>query len=196
MAGRTDLPLMPLCNGCGSCCGPVTARPAEAKRIRHFMRENDVSWQIGSSEAGAIDLACGFLRKQEDATYRCAIHPVRPWPCRAFGVIKEMECPFFPEAVVMSFPASKATLLHLVDAEDKLLGEYVEAGYLKRIGGRKTALRLQTMAVRAVREGRVTGGDSAGLEDAAPVTRATRRLDTLTHPPAAAHPAAPAIPTS
>jgi Fe-S-cluster containining protein len=32
---------------------------------------------------------CGFLDK---ANYRCAIYPVRPWICEAFGRIKGMQC--------------------------------------------------------------------------------------------------------
>ena len=173
MPRRTDLPPMPLCNGCGACCGPVSARLDEAKRIRKYIRENDVAWVVPASEPGTVDVACGFLRKQEDGTYRCAVHPVRPWSCRAFGVIEEMPCPFFPEAVVTSFPSQKAQLLHLVDVADKYLGEYFEPGYLKRIGGRETRQLLEAMVLRAVQEGRLSATPS--VTPAGSIARTDRR---------------------
>jgi Fe-S-cluster containining protein len=141
---------MPLCNGCGACCGPVTARPDEVKRIRRYVKENDVVWLTEPVETNTISFACGFLRKQEDGSFSCAIHPVRPWTCRAFGVIKEMPCPLFPEAAVESFPRQKAQNLRLVDAADKYLGEHFEAGYLKRIGGRETGPALHALAAAAL----------------------------------------------
>lgn len=151
MSRKTDLPAMPLCNGCGACCGPVTARPEEVKRIRRYMRENDVSWQSHPVEEGTISFACGFLRPQDDGSYQCAVHSVRPWACRAFGVIKEMPCPLFPEAAVTSVPRQQAVLLRLIDPEDKYLGEYFESGYLRRIGGRGTGVALHELAAEALR---------------------------------------------
>ena len=143
---------MPLCNGCGACCGPVTARPDEVKRIRSYVKENDIAWQAPVVEDGTLNFACGFLRAQEDGSYNCAVHPVRPWACRAFGVIKEMPCPLFPEAAVTSVPRQQATLLRLIDPSDKYLGEHFEAGYLQRIGGRGTGVMLHDLAAKALRE--------------------------------------------
>ena len=148
---------MSLCNGCGSCCGPVTARPEEVKRIRKYMKENEVSWHEEPVEDTSISLACGFLRKQDDGSYLCAVHPVRPWTCRAFGVIEEMPCPLFPEAAVISVPRRQAQLLRLIDPEDKYLGEYFEEGYLRRIGGRTAGVQLHQMAVSAI-EGALRSG--------------------------------------
>lgn len=146
MPRRTELPHMTLCNGCGACCGPVTARRDEVKRIRKFMKENDVEWLSKPVEDGTIDFACGFLRPQDDGSLQCAIHSVRPWTCRAFGVIEEMPCPLFPEAAVMSIPRKQAQLLRLIDPEDEYLGESFEEGYLRRIGGRGIGVALHAMA--------------------------------------------------
>ena len=151
MARKTDLPEIPLCNGCGACCGPVTARPEEVRRIRSYIRENDIVWQSHPVEPGSIDLRCGFLRPQDDGSFTCAVHEVRPWTCRAFGVIKEMPCHLFPEAAVASVPAKQATLLRLVDPADKYLGEYFEAGYLKRIGGREMGRMMHRLATGAIK---------------------------------------------
>ena len=152
MPRRTDLPPMPLCNGCGACCGPVTARPEEVKRIRKYVKENGVEWQAEPVEPGTISFACGFLRKHGDGSYACAVHEVRPWTCRAFGVIKEMPCPLFPEAAVESIPRQKAQELRLVDPGDRYLGEHFEPGYLARIGGRQTGVALHAMAAAALQQ--------------------------------------------
>jgi len=142
---------MPLCNGCGACCGPVTARPEELKRIKRFVKDNDVTWQADPVDEGTISFACGFLRPQEDGSYQCAVHSVRPWACRAFGVIEEMPCPLFPEAAVASVPRQQAVLLRLIDPGDKYLGEHFENGYLRRIGGRSGGVALHAMAAEALR---------------------------------------------
>jgi Fe-S-cluster containining protein len=151
MPRRTDLPAMPLCNGCGACCGPVTARPEEVKRIRQYIKEKGVDWEPPPIEENTLSFACGFLRKQDDGSYQCAVHSVRPWTCRAFGVIEEMQCPLFPEAAVTSIPREKAVLLRLIDPTDKYLGEYFEADYLKRIGGRGTGSMLHAVAAAAIK---------------------------------------------
>ena len=80
MARKTDLPSMPLCNGCGACCGPVTARPEEVKRIKRFIEDNDVTWQADPVDEGTISFACGFLRPQDDGSYQCAVHRCAPGP--------------------------------------------------------------------------------------------------------------------
>ena len=150
MPKKPILPEMPLCNGCGACCGPVSARPAEAKVIRQYMREHGVEWQKSPHAPGTLDFACGFLRKQPDDTYICAIHPVRPWSCRAFGVIKEMTCPLFPEAAKDTVPPKEAVGLRLLDPDDKYLGEYFEPNYLKRIGGRGFGVALKKLAMQNI----------------------------------------------
>ena len=132
---RTDLPQMPQCTSCGMCCGPVGARPDEAKRIKKYLKETGESWT--PPPPGEDPGVCGFLRPNGDGSFGCAVYEVRPWSCRAFGVIKEMTCPFFPEAATLEMPRRQAVNLHFVDEDPKLLGEYFEATYLQRIGGRR-----------------------------------------------------------
>lgn len=157
MSRRTDLPDMPLCNGCGACCGPVSARPDEVKRIKRYVKEHDIGWETPRLEEGTISFACGFLRPQPDGSFSCAVHPVRPWLCRAFGVIEEMPCPLFPEAVTTSVPRRQAVRLRLVDEADRYLGEYFEVGYLQRIGGRELGPALRRLAEDAMRRNLIPG---------------------------------------
>lgn len=95
------IPDMPECNGCGRCCGPVGCTPAEILRIDRYIAEHGVVWK----ERGF--LYCGFLGRHK----RCMIYPVRPITCRLYGVIREMTCPFFPEAARMTLPADRLTAL-------------------------------------------------------------------------------------
>ena len=157
MSRRTDLPDMPLCNGCGACCGPVSARPDEIKRIKRYTKDHDIEWKAPELQEGTISFACGFLRPQDDGSFNCAIHAVRPWLCRAFGVIDEMPCPVFPEAPTISFPSRNSVRLRLVDEKDRYLGEYFEEGYLKRIGGRELGPALRRLAADAMRRNLIPG---------------------------------------
>lgn len=122
---------MPSCTGCGQCCTVVRGRPDEIKRIRHFMRDNDVEWVVPPEDD---QLRCGFLRDQPDGTKTCGVYEARPWACRAFGVIKEMPCTFFFEAATISLPADEAIARRLSDPDDQLLGEAFEGpGYAERL---------------------------------------------------------------
>ncbi len=162
MSRRTDLPEMPLCNGCGACCGPVSARPDEVKRIKRYVKDNDIAWIAPALEEDTISFACGFLRPLDDGSFGCAVHAVRPWLCRAFGVIEEMPCPLFPEAVATSVPRRNAVRLRLLDESDRYLGEYFEDGYLKRIGGRELGPALRRMAERALKRNLIQNGNVEG----------------------------------
>lgn len=126
---RTDLPHMASCDGCASretrqaCCTIVRVRPEEAKRIRHYIRDNGVEWQQ------AAGIQCGFAREGNV----CAIYDVRPWVCRAYGVVKQLPCPHYPEEAVIDFPPEQATALRLSDPDDNFLGMYFEPGYMERM---------------------------------------------------------------
>lgn len=125
---------MASCDGCvgqrveHACCTIVRARPSEAKAIRHYAREHGVAWQKNPG------ITCGFLQDGQ-----CAIYPVRPWVCRAFGVVKQMPCSRFPDEAVLDFPREKAELLRLADPEDELLGFYFEPTYYERMKAALTA---------------------------------------------------------
>lgn len=124
------LPAMGSCTSCGECCTVATARPQEVRRIRRFMRENFIVWERNDTAR------CGFLRDQDDGTYRCAVYEARPFVCRAYGVIQEMKCGYFPEDATESLPADRAVELRLIDPADKLLGEVFEGPqYIEKLAG-------------------------------------------------------------
>ena len=109
-------PAMTECTGCGECCGPVYATEPEVRRIRRYVRDHGIEWHDRVNP-----LTCGFLREDN----RCAIYEARPTACRMFGVIAEMQCSYFPEAVRMNYSADKAVAAGLFHpGEDKLLAEH------------------------------------------------------------------------
>ena len=125
---RTDLPSMKSCDGCrhevqtNACCTLVRVRPQEAKRIKRYVEDNDIHWL---KQEG---IQCGFLKDGQ-----CGIYEVRPWMCRAFGVIQQAPCSRFPEEAQLDFPPKLATELRLSDPNDALLGFYFEPGYYDRM---------------------------------------------------------------
>lgn len=126
--GKTSLPKMQNCDGCAheetknACCTIVRVRPDEAKRIRRYAEEHQVNWQVSDG------IACGFLHDGQ-----CSIYEVRPWVCRAFGVVKQMPCSRFPEEAQLDLPSAKAHSLKLSDPDDAFLGWYFEPGYYDRM---------------------------------------------------------------
>ena len=109
-------PAMPECTSCGECCGPVTASPAEVRRIASFVERRGIEWEQHKDDP----LQCGFYDR---TTKRCRVYSVRPAACRMFGVVQEMPCPFFPEAVRMSLPAKQAIASGLMPLDSRLLAE-------------------------------------------------------------------------
>ncbi len=126
---RTDLPEMKSCDGCrhevqtNACCTIVRATHTEAKRIRRYVSDNAIEWQVNEG-----NIQCGFLRDGQ-----CSIYEVRPWICRAFGVIKQAPCSRFPEEAQLDMPQRTVTNLRLSDPNDAFLGFYFEPGYYARI---------------------------------------------------------------
>ncbi|KKM67134.1 hypothetical protein LCGC14_1474210 [marine sediment metagenome] len=120
MPNKITIPSMPSCTGCGDCCGPVAATPKEIKKIAHKVKKKRIKWI-----PHALDPAkCGFFRFSDDGkSGSCTIYSVRPWSCQAFGVLKEMPCDFFPEAVRISIPADEAV-------KRRLLPPYSESALL------------------------------------------------------------------
>lgn len=131
---RTDFPPMKSCNGCQAsggkqdCCTIVRVRPVEAKRIKRFTEDNNIKWEQ------AEGIRCGFAR---DGNV-CAIYEVRPFACRAMGVVKQMPCSHFPEEAVIDFPTEQVVRQRLSDPDDAFLGYYFESGYYERM---KVALK-------------------------------------------------------
>ncbi len=119
---------MKSCDGCAheetknACCTIVRVRPNEAARIKRFTEDNDIQWV---PQAG---IECGFLKEGQ-----CSIYEVRPWVCRAFGVVKQMPCHRFPQEAVLDLPSNVAHSLKLSDPDDAFLGWYFEPGYYDRM---------------------------------------------------------------
>ena len=132
---RTSLPPMAHCDGCAhevtpnACCTMVRARPQEVKAIRHYVRDHDIQWQQNSG------IQCGFLQDGQ-----CSIYAVRPWVCRAFGVVTALKCSRFPEDATIEMEPRQAQLLRLSDPDDELLGYYFEPNYYDRMKAALTAL--------------------------------------------------------
>lgn len=105
---------MPECTSCGQCCGPVTATLDEAFAIRKYIEANGIEWR----ERPDDPTRCGFYAG------RCTIYEVRPFACRAYGVIKEMACPYFPDAAKQSLPAEDAIARGLMSPSDHLLSYF------------------------------------------------------------------------
>lgn len=74
------LPSMPCDDGCGECCGPVPATPAELNAIRAYAKEHAIVPKLQG-------LTCPFYDGN-----RCGIYPVRPTLCQAFGHTAELRC--------------------------------------------------------------------------------------------------------
>ena len=133
---RTDLPPMLSCDGCvdqpvvAACCTIVHATRLEAKAIRRYASDNGIVWTPSEANGG---IACGFLQDGQ-----CAIYEVRPWMCRAFGVIKQAPCSRFPDEARVDMPQQQMINLRLSDPNDAFLGWYFEPGYYERM---KKALR-------------------------------------------------------
>lgn len=108
------LAAMPECTSCGECCGPVTATLDEAYAIRKHIEAKGIEWR----ENAADPLKCGFYAG------KCTVYEVRPIACRMYGVVKEMACPFFPDAAVQSLPAKDAVERGLMSPNDHLLAHY------------------------------------------------------------------------
>lgn len=119
------------CGNCGKCCNSVSIYSLEYHRI---MREIMANWKperirrlVKSimdikprmAEAGNEKrLRCIF---RDDITKVCLIHPVRPFPCRFFGLLKEdgkREC---PNVVDLSVPEQVVKEEYITNIQTKLL---------------------------------------------------------------------------
>lgn len=74
------LPEMRCDDGCGDCCGPVPVTEEEYARVRRFARERNL-------KPLAQGITCPWYQGG-----RCAVHAVRPFPCRLFGHTDDMPC--------------------------------------------------------------------------------------------------------
>jgi len=103
---------MPECDGCGKCCGPVGVTHEEQAAIGDYCKAKQVKWEPRDP------LTCGFLDKKN----RCRIYIARPFLCRVYGAVKELPCPYYPEAARASFPPPAAYEQGLMTLDGVLLG--------------------------------------------------------------------------
>jgi len=68
------------CERCGRCCGLVPCTDGEYKRIARYTKDHIIK----PRDSG---ISCPFLREQG-----CAVYPVRPMICRAFGHSSLLPC--------------------------------------------------------------------------------------------------------
>ncbi len=75
------LPPMRCDKGCGECCGIVSVTAREQREVAAYVKEHGITplWQ------GA---RCPLYQRGT-----CAVYPVRPRICKAFGHTWKMECP-------------------------------------------------------------------------------------------------------
>ena len=119
------------CGNCGKCCNSVSIYSLEYHRI---MREIMASWQperirrlvksimtLRPRMAETNDekrLRCLF---RDDKTQVCLIHPVRPFPCRFFGLLKEDGTRECDKVQDLSFPEEVVTEEYITNIQTKLL---------------------------------------------------------------------------
>ncbi len=119
------------CDNCGSCCNSVSIYSLEYHRI---MREIMATWEperIRRLVKSVMLFEDRFVTVKEEKRIRCVfrseeakmclIHPVRPFPCRIFGLLKEnnkRECDR-----VMEFTLTPRVITedYLVTLQSKLL---------------------------------------------------------------------------
>jgi uncharacterized protein len=78
------------CTQCRAlCCGPVPLSHDRLETIRDFVKKLpfDERKRLARQHRHMFD--CAFLDKKN---YRCAIYPVRPWICEAFGRTPGLPC--------------------------------------------------------------------------------------------------------
>ena len=119
------------CANCGKCCNAVSIYSLEYHRI---MREVMSTWtperirrlvkaimdlKPRMAEVGnELRLRCVF---RDDATKVCLIHPVRPFPCRFYGLLKENGTRECPNVTDLSVPEQVVREEYITNIQTKLL---------------------------------------------------------------------------
>jgi len=78
------------CSTCDAlCCGPVPLSRDRLEKIKAYIQAmpKDEQKRLAAQKRSKVD--CKFLDMKH---YRCAIYPVRPWLCEAFGRVERMRC--------------------------------------------------------------------------------------------------------
>ena len=79
------------CSTCKAlCCGPVELSRDRMEKICAYLTTMPKTERKRLARQKRSVLDCRFLDKKN---HRCAIYPVRPWICEAFGKVETMPCP-------------------------------------------------------------------------------------------------------
>lgn len=133
---------MKSCDGCkhelvqNACCTIVRATRQEAKRIKRYTEDHNIEWRVNEG------IKCGFLQEGQ-----CSIYEVRPWTCRAFGVVSILPCQRFPEESVVPMTKQEVLNRRLDDPDNVFLGYYFEKNYYERM---KQALKPEGLELAGV----------------------------------------------
>lgn len=119
------------CGNCGKCCNSISLYSLEYHRI---MREIMTKWKpdrilklikslllfdLRQAEVGEEKrLRCVF---RDDETKVCIIHPVRPFACRIFGLLKENGLRECDKVKDLAFPEQTVKEEYLINLQAKLL---------------------------------------------------------------------------
>jgi Fe-S-cluster containining protein len=127
---RNQLPTTK-CDNCGKCCNSISIFSLEYHRIIRDLMTRCSPERLRRFFLSAIrpDLRQATIGKQkrlrclfrDDETKVCLIHPVRPFACRIFGLLKSdntRECDRVEDLV---FPARPVTELELTNLQAKVL---------------------------------------------------------------------------
>ena len=77
---RLALPVMQCDPGCGECCGPVLCHEWEYQRVESYAKKHGLTPISQGS-------TCPWYQNGT-----CAVYPVRPFACRAFGHFQRLTC--------------------------------------------------------------------------------------------------------
>lgn len=119
------------CGNCGKCCNSVSIYSLEyhriirdlmtrckPERLRKFL-VSALRLDLRQAEvAGENRLRCVF---RDDETKVCLIHPVRPFACRIFGLLKEDGSRECEQVEDLAFPARAVSEAFITDLQSKIL---------------------------------------------------------------------------
>jgi Fe-S-cluster containining protein len=127
-----------LCDNCIQCCANVPVNAKEMVAIRRAVRAMPQE-QIDRLRAQKRkDGACPLADVENN---RCTVYDARPWLCRMFGFMENMQCPYNKHIKLMPFAEGKKKFMADTGASTKeeiqavgVLGQDItwEKGLMKR----------------------------------------------------------------
>lgn len=119
------------CGNCGKCCNSISLYSLEYHRI---MREIMANWKPERILRLIKSLLCFDLRQaqvgdekrlrcvfRDDETKVCIVHPVRPFACRIFGLLKENGLRECDQVKDLAFPEQVVKEEYLINLQTKIL---------------------------------------------------------------------------